>query len=57
MVVEEAAAVGRLLILEDEALEVVTVELDEAEVVKTAAEPAEPAEPAEALVLVPVESV
>ena len=52
MVVEEAAAVGRLLILEDEALEVVTVELDEAEVVKTAAEPAE----AE-LVLVPVESV
>ena len=54
MVVEEAAAVGRLLILEDEALEVVTVELDEAEVVKTAAEPAEHAE---ALVLVPVESV
>ena len=53
MVVEEAAAVGRLLILEDEALEVVTVELDEAEVVKTAAEPAE----AEAQVLVPVESV
>ena len=52
MVVDEAAAVGRLLMLED-ALEVVTVELDEAEVVKTAAE----AETAALLVLVPVERV